>query len=217
MKRFSAICSAAVIATALTSCEPASSKAAAGGQVAAKAHSSGLSAKREQEVTLPAGTQMVVRLNHAVSTQANRAGERFSATLAQAVVLEGKTVIPAGVLAQGVIRESVPSGRMKGRAVIALSLDRVELGGQSYSVATNSFRRVSGNHKKRNWTLIGGGSGVGALIGGLASGGTGALIGAGAGAAAGTTGAAITGKKQVGVPAEAQITFRLTQPLSVKG
>jgi hypothetical protein len=59
--------------------------------------------------------------------------------------------------------------------------------------------------------LIGGGSGLGALIGGLAGGGRGALIGAGAGAGAGAAGAAFTGKKQVSIPAETVLTFRLDE------
>ena len=56
--------------------------------------------------------------------------------------------------------------------------------------------------ESNNIAVIGGGSGLGAVIGALAGGGKGALIGAGAGAAAGTAGAAATGKREVGVAAE---------------
>jgi hypothetical protein len=75
--------------------------------------------------------------------------------------------------------------------------------------------RISGRHRRRNIALIGGGSGVGALIGGLAGGGTGALIGGGAGAAAGTAGAVVTGKKQTGLPAESLVVFHLRKPLRI--
>jgi hypothetical protein len=95
---------------------------------------------------------------------------------------------------------------------MSLTVDRVEWNGRSYRLATAAVARASLGHKKRNWTLIGGGSGAGALIGGIASGGTGALIGAGAGAAAGTVGAAFTGRRQVRIPAETVLTFRLTEP-----
>ena len=72
------------------------------------------------------------------------------------------------------------------------------------------------SHKKRNLALIGGGSGGGALIGALAGGGTGALIGAGAGAAAGAAGAYATGKKDIYLPAETLLTFRLDAPVKIK-
>ena len=75
----------------------------------------------------------------------------------------------------------------------------------------------SGAHKKRNLVAIGGGSGVGAAIGAIASGGTGALIGAGAGAVAGTVGAAVTGKKEVTIPAESVVRFTLGAPVRVAG
>ena len=83
-------------------------------------------------------------------------------------------------------------------------------------VADFTSRRESAAHKKRNWALVGGGTGVGALIGGLAGGGGAALIGAGAGAAAGTIGAAATGRRQVGLPAESILIFRTSQPLAVR-
>jgi len=75
--------------------------------------------------------------------------------------------------------------------------------------------RVSAAHKKRNAVLIGGGSALGAAIGAIAGGGKGALIGAGAGAGAGTVGAGVTGKKEVGIPAETPLRFTLRAPVSL--
>jgi hypothetical protein len=54
------------------------------------------------------------------------------------------------------------------------------------------------------------------LIGALAGGGKGAAIGAAAGAGAGTAGAAFTGNKNIVLPAETLVNFRLLQPLEVK-
>ena len=64
--------------------------------------------------------------------------------------------------------------------------------------------------------MIGGGAGGGALIGGLAGGGKGALIGAVLGGGAGTAGAAYTGEKEIVLPAESMLSFKLTEPLIIK-
>jgi hypothetical protein len=69
---------------------------------------------------------------------------------------------------------------------------------------------------KRTATLIGGGAGGGALIGGLAGGGKGALIGAALGAGAGTAGSAYTGEKEIVLPAESALSFKLTEPVTIK-
>lgn len=168
-------------------------------------------------VTIPAGAVLRVRLGHAVSTGSNRPGDRFSGTLDADVVVDGKTVLPKGAEVRGTIKESDDSGRLRGRAVLALALESVVWKDRVYPVATDTFRRVSADHKKRNLALVGGGSGVGALIGGIAGGGRGALIGAGAGAAAGTAGAAATGKRQIRMPAESVLGFRLREPLRIEG
>jgi len=64
--------------------------------------------------------------------------------------------------------------------------------------------------------MIGGGTGIGAVIGGLAGGGKGALIGGLAGAGAGTAASAYTGNKDVVIPSESAVTFTLTAPVSAK-
>ena len=56
----------------------------------------------------------------------------------------------------------------------------------------------------------------GALIGGLVGGGKGALIGAALGAGAGTAGSAYTGEKEIVLAAESALSFKLTEPLTVK-
>jgi hypothetical protein len=168
-----------------------------------------------QEVVIPRGTALRVRIDEAVNTRRNRAGDQFRASLAEPIVVGGKTVVPRGTPFLGHVTESQPSGRLQGRAVLALTLDSFELEGKGYRVRTGSVNRVSAAHKKRNFELIGGGAGLGALIGGLAGGGKGALIGAGAGAGAGTAGAAATGKKDVGVAVETLLTFPLKTPVQL--
>jgi len=166
-------------------------------------------------ISIPAGTLFDVRLEETLDTKRNRTGDSFRATLIRPIVLEGRTVIPRGTPCTGHLTESKASGRFKGRALMSLSLDSFELNGRRHDIKTTHVGRESGGHKKRNWVLIGGGSGVGSAIGALAGGPAGALIGAGAGAGAGTAGAAFTGKKNVRLPVETPLGFSLRAPVTL--
>lgn len=171
--------------------------------------------KATEPVTLPAGTTIAVRLDHAVASDTHRSGDTFEATVSRPVNVGGKEVIPAGTPARGHVAEARQSGRLQTPAILTLALDEVQVDGAWYDVDTALAGRRGPSHKKRNWLFIGGGAAGGALIGGLAGGGAGAAIGAGAGAGAGTAAAAITGKKEIRFPAEARIAFRLTDPVTV--
>jgi len=166
-------------------------------------------------ITIPAGTPVRVRLAESLNTERNNAGDKFTATLDSPLMAGQKTVVPRGATFHGRVTTADSSGRLKGRAIIALTLESFEHNGKSYKVATSSASRVSSAHKKRNAALIGGGAGLGAALGAVAGGGKGALIGAGAGAAAGTAGAAATGKKTVSFPAETLLTFSLKAPVTL--
>ena len=178
---------------------------------ATPSHSPSLLGRSDLEA--PAGTLLRVRLDQSIDTSSERSGDSFTATLDSPVIVKEKIVIPKGTRFQGHVTTAKGSGRLRGRGVLSIKLDSFEMHNQTYPVVTSVDTRVSQSHKKRNLVLIGGGSGVGALIGGLAGGGTGALIGAGAGAAAGTTGAALTGKKNVHIPVETLMTFSLKSPV----
>jgi hypothetical protein len=169
-----------------------------------------------KEVTLPAGTVLTVRLASIVGSKTNSTGDRFNATIATPVASDGKLVLPKGAEVQGKVAQAVPQGRFKGAAVLRLVLESVSVNGDSYDVQTSSISRTQKGKGKRTATFIGGGAGGGALIGGLAGGGKGALIGAALGAGAGTAGAAYTGEKEIVLPAESMLTFKLTAPLTIK-
>ena len=166
-------------------------------------------------IVLPAGTPIRVRLNTTLDTRRTERADPFTAVVYAPVVRNGAVVIPRGANVQGLVVSSRNSGRFKGRAHLSIELETIELGGTSVPVATDFVGVVSGGHKKRNFSFIGGGAGLGALIGGLAGGGRGALIGAGAGAGAGTGGAFLTGRKSARIPAESVLTFHLRRPLTV--
>ena len=169
-----------------------------------------------KQVALPAGTVVTVRLSSTVGSKISAKGDHFSATVATPVQVDGKVVLPKGAEVLGKVVEAMPQGRFKGAAVLRLVLETVTLNEDSYDVQTSAVSRTQKGKGKRTATMIGGGAGGGALIGGLAGGGKGALIGAALGAGAGTAGAAYTGEKEIVLPAESALSFKLTEPLTIK-
>ena len=167
-------------------------------------------------LVVPAGTVLTVRLGQAVGSKISTPGETFTATVASPVAVDGKTAIPAGATASGTVVDAKPLGRFKGGAVLQLRLTSITVNGADQAISTSSVVRSEKGKGKRTAVLAGGGAGLGALIGGLAGGGKGAAIGALAGAGAGTGGAAFTGNKDIVLPAESALSFKLQQPLQVK-
>lgn len=166
-------------------------------------------------VELPAGTHIRVRLDQDLSSRDSQAGENFRATVADDVTVAGTTVIPRGSRADGTVVDARALGKFKGGALLAVKLDRVHTRWGSYPVDTGTVDRAEKGKGKRSAEFIGGGAGLGALIGGLAGGGKGAAIGVLAGGGAGTAGSAFTGNRQIVLPAETLLTFRLTRPVHI--
>jgi hypothetical protein len=168
-----------------------------------------------EEVVIPSGTAITVRLQNAVSSATSRPGDQFEATLDQPVVVDGQTIAPEGAHVLGHVVAARHSGRLMHPGYLRIALSSMMVNGKTIPVQSSSVMVAGGSHKHRNLAWIGGGAGGGALIGAIATGGTGALIGSAIGAAGGTTTAFATGKKDVGFGAERRLTFRLTRPVTI--
>lgn len=171
---------------------------------------------RGEPVVIAAGTPLTVRLTTGVSSKNNDGGDSFEGTLEEPVVVGNKVVIPAGADVEGRVAYAVPSGRLKQRAELWLTVTEVKVNGSWYDVSTTNAGRKEGSKAKRDILFIGGGAGAGALIGGLTGGGKGAAIGAGIGAGGGTAGAALTGQRDIHFPPESRLRFRLRENLEVR-
>jgi hypothetical protein len=193
---------------------------AAGGQTTAKPPAPkiepGKEAPKAMAVVVPTGTVMTIRLDQAVGSKISESGQPFTGTTTSAITVDGNTAIPAGARASGVVSDAKPLGRFKGGAVLSLKLNSIEVGGKAHSIQTSAIVQSAKGKGKRTAVLAGGGAAVGALIGGLAGGGKGAAIGALAGGGAGTAGAAFTGNKDIVLPAESAVSFKLDAPLELK-
>jgi hypothetical protein len=167
-------------------------------------------------VTLPVGTEVRIVLDQAIASNQSKSGDEFDASLASPIQVDGKTIVPRGARVLGRVVEARESGRLKGTSLLTLALVAIEVDGKSYDIETNSISRSGGGHTKRNTAMIGGGAGAGAIVGAIAGGGKGAAIGAAAGAGAGTAAAAATGKKEITLPAETSLLFKLTQAATIE-
>jgi hypothetical protein len=170
-----------------------------------------------EQLVIPAGTPITVRLQQRLSSASAVPGERFEAVVDEPVVVGDRVVIPVGARAEGHVIVARHSGRLHHPGQLGLTLDRVTLDRQIIALNTSHVVARGGSHKKRNWSWIGGGTGGGAVIGALAAGGKGALIGSGIGAVAGTTTAFITGKKNVVFGNERRLRFRVNQDTTLFG
>jgi hypothetical protein len=161
-------------------------------------------------LTLPAGTAVVVVTNSTISAHDSSVGQRWSGSLAHALVYHGETVFPAGTAVSGEVVASKGVGRFKGAGDLGVVVS--DIGG--HHVETSEYEKVRKGRGKRSAGFTAGGGGLGALIGGLAGGGKGALIGGLAGAGGGAAAGAYTGNTDVVIPAESRITFRLESSLT---
>ena len=171
---------------------------------------------RPRPIIVPAETVISVVLDEPVGSKISTSGQQFSASVREPVEVDGRVAIPKGARATGIVKDAKPAGRFKGGAQLELTLASIEVHGENYEVHTTAPTETSKGKGKRTATMVGGGAGGGALIGGLAGGGKGALIGGLIGAAAGTGGAGLTGNRDITLPAETPITFKLVDPLEIK-
>lgn len=167
------------------------------------------------KVTVPAGTRILVRMIDSVDSSKQQAGHRFTATLETSLQVDEMVVAPRGTTVYGRLATAQEAGRMSGGSELTLELTDVVMDGTAYPVVTSTYAiRAKGKGEKTARRIVGG-AGLGALIGGIAGGGTGAAIGVAAGAVGGTAVAAAKPGKQVSVPSESLLEFRLAQPASL--
>jgi len=166
-------------------------------------------------IVVPAGTVIAVTMDQSVGTKNNDVGDKFDASLAAPVTVDGKEAIPQGAKVVGHVTVSDKAGKVKGGARLAVDLDSVTVKGQSVKLPVASLTETGKGRGERTAIGAGGGAAVGAIIGAIAGGGKGAAIGAGAGAGAGTAGAVFTGNRDITIPAETKLSFKLQDDLDV--
>ncbi len=166
-------------------------------------------------VVIPAGKVLTVTLDQTVNSKVANNGDAFAASLAEPVTVDANVVLPAGTKASGTVVQAQSAGKFNGHALLQLTLDSIRLNGTRYAIQTSEFEDVGKGRGKRTAVGAGGGAAFGLIVGALAGGGKGAAIGALAGGGAGAAGAGFTGKKDIVLPAETRLHFKLAQPVSI--
>jgi hypothetical protein len=167
-------------------------------------------------LTIPAGTVIQVRTSDWLSSDRNKTGDEFIATLAQPIVVDGWVVMRRNQNIIGRVTDAKRAGRVKGVSRLQLDLSQLTLvDGQLLPVQTTLLNASAGTSNGRDAAAIGLTTGTGAAIGAAAAGGTGAAIGAGAGFVASVAGVLLTRGKPTIIPPEDVLTFRLENPVTI--
>lgn len=165
---------------------------------------------------VPAGTVLAIRMSQTINVKNAEAGQPFTGTIVNPIMVDGNTVVPSGATAEGIVVQAHKRGHFKGASTLQLTLTGLNINGQHYRIDTSDVTRTKKGKGKRSAAFIGGGTGLGMLIGGVATGGVGLLVGGLAGAGAGTGVAGLTGNKDVTIPAESVVNFKLAAPIHIR-
>jgi hypothetical protein len=176
---------------------------------------SGAPAAAPPPVVVPAGTNLSVKLKDSLGSKLSSPGDSFRATLASDLRVNGDTVISAGAAIRGRVIDAKALGKLKGAALLEIKLTSITVNGIDQPITSSIISRTLKGKGKRTAVVAGGGTALGAIVGGLAGGGKGAAIGAVAGGGAGTAGAAYTGNDEIVLPVGAALSFKLKSPLTV--
>src|SRR5580698_5551797 len=169
------------------------------------------------DVNIAAGTNLTIRINQHISVKNSRAGDRFDGEVVEPVPGPNDSVIiPKGAPVSGVVVESHRRGHFKGRSILELRLTYLTLNGTRYRLDTRDLTQTKKGKGKRSAAFIGGGTGVGMLVGGVATGGVGLLVGGLVGGGGGTLVSGLTGNRDIEIPAESIVRFRLADNLVVQ-
>jgi hypothetical protein len=200
-----------------TSTKSTTTKTASGNTVTKAPSSSGAGARVG---TISAGTSLNLRSNSEVCTNTNKVGDKFTATLNEAVVGSNGATIPAGATVTLTVTKLDRSENVNDPIRMEFAVNSLSYGGKSYAleatVASAAVDKVRNQPKSADAKKVIGGAAVGAIAGQVLGKNTkSTVIGAAAGAAAGAAVAAGTANYEGCVRAGGNMVVTLSAPLQV--
>jgi hypothetical protein len=168
-------------------------------------------------VTIPAGTTLTIRIDQRISVKTSRAGDTFTGEIVDPVLTDDNSVlVPKLTPVGGVVAAAHRRGHFKGRSLLELRLTSLTLNGTRYALTTRDLTESKKGKGRRSAAMIGGGTGLGMLVGGVATGGVGLVVGGLVGGGAGTAAAGLTGNRDLDISAESIVRFKLADNLVVQ-
>ncbi len=167
------------------------------------------------EVEVPAGTVLELELLTALDSSVNRPGDEIQARTLSPIYVEGDLVLDSGAFVEGRVTEAKASGRVKGRAVLGFTFERLDTPGGRKKIRTSYVAEQAESGAKKDAAVIGGAAGVGAIVGGIIGGKKGAAIGASVGGASGTGVVLGTKGQEVRFSVGSQVNVRLDDPVVI--
>ena len=159
---------------------------------------------------------MELELLTPLDSSVNRVNDELQARTLSPLYVKGEQVLPSGSYLEGRVTEVQASGRVKGRAKLAFTFDRLSTPTGLENIRTSYVERVAEGGAKKDATVIGGGAGIGALVGGIIGGKKGAAIGATIGGAGGTGVVLSTKGEEIKLRVGTEMNVRLDEPVVIQ-
>lgn len=174
------------------------------------------STARVAYLNVPSGTSLEVTLNTALTSETASVGDVWTGSIQNAVIVDGRDVIPAGSAVAGTVTAVKPAHKGD-RAMLDLGLKSVTVGGRSYEVHGTTEAIIAGSTRARNLGAIAGSAAAGALIGKAVSGSNkGAVVGGVVGGGVATGVVSQTEGYQVVLKQGIALTFTTNEPVAVR-
>ena len=151
-----------------------------------------------------------MRLSNVLSSGTAKVEDRFEATTLVDLVIDGRTLVPAGAVMRGVVSAVEPATRTNRTAEMTVSFDQLTFNGRTYPMRGTVTQAIESEGIKGEVGRVGVGAGVGAIIGGILGGFKGAMAGiliGGGGTIAATEG------KEVELPQGTVLRVRVDSPV----
>jgi Putative peptidoglycan binding domain len=183
-----------------------------------------------QQVTIPEGTVIELRMDSGLNSETSQVNDAFKASVVRSVLIDGRIAVPENSTVNGRVTMVQPAERSSRSGVIGVEFNQLSINGKAYSIEgtltslhaderkqiIDEQSRVTGKASTpRNILFIGGGAGVGAAIGAIAGGGKGAGIGALTGGGIGALGALLSRGSEVDVPLGSEVAMQLVRAVDV--
>ena len=168
-----------------------------------------------REYTVPEGTALTLALTSGASSETSQVEDPVEARLAKPVSVDGVEVIPAGSKVHGNVTSVQRTGKVKGRAMLALRFTTLVAEGDDHSISA-PWSAEAKSTTKSDAKKIGIGAGAGAVIGGIIGGGKGAATGAAIGGGAGTAMVLTSAGEPIELRPGAEIVVHVADPFEVR-